>query len=95
MPVSYRIDLRAGVVFTVFEGHVTIEELLGHQQRLALDPDFRPTMNHVLDTRGVTAAAVTALGIRLVTTPSMFAPGSRRTIIASDANRPYGYVRMF
>jgi hypothetical protein len=41
MPVSYRIDMRAGVVFTVFEGHVTNEELLGHEQRLAADPDFR------------------------------------------------------
>jgi hypothetical protein len=97
MPLSYRIDLRAGVVFTVFEGHVTNEELLDHQQRLGEDPDFRPTMNHVLDTRGVTSVSVTALGIRLVATPSMFAPGSRRAIIASDTNRPdgYGYVSMF
>ncbi|PWU22040.1 MAG: hypothetical protein C5B48_10675 [Candidatus Rokuibacteriota bacterium] len=97
MSVSYRIDMREGVVFTVFEGHVTNEELLGHQQRLGADPDFRPTMNHVLDTRGVTSVSVTALGIRLIATPSMFAPGSHRAIIASDANRPYGYdyVKMF
>jgi hypothetical protein len=54
-------------------------------------------MNHVLDTRGVTSVSVTALGMRLVATPSMFAPGSRRAIISSDANRPYGYgyVSMF
>jgi hypothetical protein len=99
MPASYRIDLRAGVVFTVFEGHVTNEELLGHEQRLAADPDFRPTMNHVLDTRGVTSVSVTALGIRLVATPRMFAPGSRRAIIVDDANPSYrygyGYVSMF
>jgi hypothetical protein len=37
MPVSYRIDMRAGVVFTVFEGHVTNEELLHYQQRLAAE----------------------------------------------------------
>jgi hypothetical protein len=79
----------------MFDGRITNEELLGHQQRLAADPDFRPTMNHALDTRGVTSVSVTALGVRPVATPSMFAPGSRRAIIASDANRPYGYVRMF
>ena len=26
MPASYRIDLRAGVVFTLVEGHVTNED---------------------------------------------------------------------
>ena len=81
----------------MFEGHVTNEELLGHEQRLAADPDFRPTMSHVLDTRGVTSVSVTALGVRLVATHSMFAPASRRAIISSDTNRPdgYGYVSMF
>ena len=82
MPASYRIDLRAGVVFTVFEGHVTNEELQGHEQRLVADPDFWPTMNHVLDTRGVTSVSVTALGVRLVATTSIF--GSR---IASRDHR--------
>ena len=86
MPASYRIDLRAGVVYTVFEGHVTNEELLAHQQRMSADPDFRPTMNHVIDTRGITSASVTAFGVRLLTTPSSFGPGSRRALIASDAN---------
>jgi len=95
MPASYRIDLRAGVVFTVFEGHVTNEELLDHQQRMSTDPDFRPTMNHVIDTRGVTSVSVTALGVRLVASRSIFAPNSRHAIIAGDANPFYGYVRMF
>ena len=95
MPASYRIDLRAGVVFTVVEGHVTNEELLDHQQRMSTDPDFRSTMNHVIDTRGVTSVSVTALGVRLVASRSIFAPNSRRAIIAGDANPFYGYVRMF
>ena len=95
MPASYRIDLRAGVVFTVFEGHVTNEELLDHQQRMSTDPDFRPTMNHVIDTRGVTSVSVTALGVRLVASRSIFAPNSHRAIIAGDATPFYGYVRMF
>jgi hypothetical protein len=95
MPASYRIDLRAGVVFTLVEGHVTNEELLAHQQRMAADPDFRPTMNHVIDARAVTATAVTAFGVRLVATPSIFAAGSRRAIIAGGANHSSGYLNMF
>jgi hypothetical protein len=79
----------------VVEGHVTNEELLDHQQRMSADPDFRPTMNHVIDTRGVTSVSVTALGVRLVASPSIFAHNSRRAIIAGDANSFYGYVRMF
>ena len=95
MPASYRIDLRAGVVYSVLEGHVTNEELLAKHQRMSADPDFRPTMNHVIDTWGVTSVSVTALGVRLVASPSIFAPNSRRAIIAGDTNPFYGYVRMF
>ena len=95
MPASYRIDARAGVVFSVFEGSVSNEELLDHQQRLSSDPEFRPTMNHVIDARAVTATAVTAFGVRLVTTPSLFGPGSRRAIIAGGASHSSGYLNMF
>jgi hypothetical protein len=96
MPASYRIDVRAGVVFTTFQGHVTNEEVLDHQQRLSADPDFRPTLNHIIDTRGVTSVSVTALGVRLVASSSIFGPGSRRALVASDASpSSFGYVRMF
>jgi hypothetical protein len=93
MPASYRVDVRAGVVFSVFEGHVTNEEILDHQQRMFADPDFRPTMNQVIDARNVTEVSVTAFAIRLVADPSIFAPGARRAIIEGDASS--AYVRMF
>jgi hypothetical protein len=92
MPASYRIDVRAGVVFSIFEDHVTNDELLDHQHRMSADPDFRPTMNQVIDARGVTEVSVTAFGVRLVATPSIFAPGSRRAIIEGDVS---SYARMF
>jgi hypothetical protein len=94
MPASYRIDLQAGVVFTVCEGRVTNEELMGHQERLAADPDVRPTMNHVMDLRGVTEVAFTAFGVRSIATRRVFAPGSRSAIIARD-DSSYGYLEMF
>jgi hypothetical protein len=95
MPVSDRIDLRAGVVYSVFKGHVTNEELLAQQQRLAADPDLGPTMHHVIDTRGVTGVSITALGIRLIASRNNLGPASRRAIIAGDADPSYGYLRMF
>jgi hypothetical protein len=94
MPVSYRIDLHAGVVFTVFEGRLTNEELLGHQPRVSADPDFRPTMNRVIDFRGVRDVTITAFAVRSVATRHTFASGSRCAIIAGDATS-YGYIEMF
>ena len=93
MPTSYRIDVRAGVVFSSLEGHITNEELLDHQQRMSADPDFRPTMNHVIDTRGITSVSVTALGLHLLTTRSNLGPEARRAIIEGDASS--SYVHMF
>ena len=95
MPASYRIDQDVGVVFTLFEGRVTNEELLDHQQRLSADPDFRPTMNQIMDVRGVTEVAYTAFGVRSVATPRIFASGSRRAIVVDAAAAAYGYVHMF
>jgi hypothetical protein len=95
MPASYRIDLSAGIVFTVFEGRVTSEDLLNHQRRLSADPNFRPTMNRVIDFRGVTDPAVTAFGVRTVATRRNFAAGSRCAIIAGGASSYDAYVRMF
>ena len=95
MPASYRIDQRAGVVYSVFEGQVNNEELLDHQQRMSADSEFRPTMDHVIDARAVTATAVTAFGVRVLATPSTFAAGSRRAIIAGSASHSSGYLSMF
>jgi hypothetical protein len=93
MPTSYRIDVRVGVVFSVLDGHITNEELLDHQQRMSSDPAFRRTMNHVIDTRGITGVSVTALGLHLLTTRSNLGPEARRAIIEGDVSS--SYVRMF
>jgi hypothetical protein len=96
MPASYRIDLRAGVVYSVLEGHVTNEELLAQQQRISADPDFRPTMDHVIDTRNGPSVSITALGSRLIASRTNLGPESRRALIVGAANNPsYDYLRMF
>ena len=95
MPASYRIDLRAGVVYSVLEGHVTNEELLAQQQRISADPDFRPTMDHVIDTRNGPSVSITALGSRLIASRTNLGPESRRAIIVDSANPSFDYLRMF
>src|SRR4030095_9125292 len=94
MPVSYRIDVRAGVVYTVCEGRVTNEELLDHQQRLSADADGPPTLDHVMYLRGVAEGAFTAFGVRSIATRRVFASRSRSAIIARD-DSSYGYLAMF
>ena len=94
MPTSYRIDPAAGVVFVTLEGRVTDQDMLEGQWQLAGDPAFRPTMRQCVDARGVTDLSVTAAGVRELAKGSIFAPESRRAIIAGSATI-YGYGRMF
>ena len=94
MAASYRVDAAAGVVFVTFQGRVTDQDMLEGQRQLAGDPAFRPTMHQCVDARGVTDLSITAAGIRELAKGSIFAPGSRRAIIAGSATI-YGYGRMF
>ena len=94
MPAWYRIDPEAGIVFSVFEGRVTDEDLRDHQRRLSADPEFRSTMHQCVDGRGVTDYAVTAEGVRTVARAKIFSAGSRRALVAGSTTC-YGYGRMF
>jgi hypothetical protein len=94
MPASYRIDAAAGVVFVTLQGRVTDQDMLEGQRQLAGDPAFRPAMSQCVDARGVTDLSITAAGVRELARGSIFAPGSRRAIIAESAVT-FGYSRMF
>jgi hypothetical protein len=94
MPASYRIDTVAGVVFITHSGRVSDEDILTNQQRLREDPQFLPTLDHLVDARDVTEQAITAHGVRALASANIYAPGSRRAIVVSD-DVTYGYTRMF
>ena len=49
MPVTYRIDAARGVIYTRCVGNVTLEEVLGHFQALALDPECPDRLDVLLD----------------------------------------------
>lgn len=55
MPVTYSLDLPAGVVRTRCREFVTLPEVLGHFEALAADPDRPPRLDVLLDLRAVTS----------------------------------------
>lgn len=93
LPVSYRIDPTAGVVFSVWEGDVTLAEAVQHNDALRSDPAFHPGMNQLSDARLVTST-VTAKGIRALAQTSPFGRGSRRAIVA-QTDLVFGVSRQY
>ena len=82
MPVSYRIDTAARVVFSKVEGRVTDDECLAHQNRLRADPAFDRSFDYIYDMSEVTEADVSEDTIRLLTERNPFLPSVRRAIVA-------------
>jgi len=94
MSASYRIVKSLGTVFTSLEGVVTDDDLLGHRQQLESDPDFDPAFAQLIDCRGVTEVALDSRTIRSIATPSVYAPGAKRAIVATR-DAVYGLARMY
>jgi len=51
MPVTFRIDTEAGIVFTVIEGPLDTDELLRELAAMIQHPDFKPGMSGITDLR--------------------------------------------
>lgn len=64
MPISYRIDLRQNVIWTIVTGILTDGELLEHKQKIVKDPDFRPGMRELSDARNVERLDITSEGVQ-------------------------------
>jgi hypothetical protein len=95
MPADYTIDAARQFVYSRGWGVLTDEDLLDHQQRLALDPRFHSHFCQLIDFLGVTSVdAVTANGVRAVARRHLYGPGARRAIVAPDLAL-FGLARMF
>ena len=93
MPVSHKIDVVKGVVFTTWSGDVTLEEARSHLQQLRNHADFLPSMSQLSDAREVTST-VSAEGIRELASTTPFGEGSRRAIVVSS-DVVFGVSRMY
>ena len=97
MPVTFRIDKEAGIVYTVIEGPVDTDELLRELDTLIKHPDFRPGLNGITDLRKSEMDTFTEDAQRVA---DFFIKhreqvGSSRTAIVLAGFVAYGMTRMF
>lgn len=93
MPVRQRVYKDLGLVHTVWEDRVTLEDCLAHNDALRRDPDFCPTMSQLSDARAA-VSAVSSEGVRTLARSSAFGPESRRAILVAD-DHIFGVSRMY
>ena len=94
MPVISQVDSSLGVVFSMFQGVVTQEDIWSQVERLNTDPAFQPSFNHLVDTRGATRFDVSEEGMHMVSSHSVFNEKSRRAIVA-EKDVMFGVARMY
>jgi hypothetical protein len=92
--VSYTIDVERRLILSSASGEVTGTELLSHQARLIRDPDFDPNFHQLADFTGTTRVSVSSEDVRALAARNIFAPGSRRCVIA-PTSEIFGLARMF
>jgi hypothetical protein len=64
MPIRIRVDPAARVRHSVLEGTVGDDELVDAYAGVLSHPDFDPTLNDLVDARGVRRVDVTPVGVR-------------------------------
>ena len=94
MPASYTIDATRGLVLSNGSGILTGDEMRGHQERLKVDPDFRPDLNQLIDFTGVDQVTISPQEIPQLAYNNPFREGSRRAIVVAQPFH-YGLVRIF
>lgn len=94
MPCRYVIDKERKLVVSTGWGHVTVDEMMVHDDRLRSDPDFSPEFNQLVDGTAVESVEGTRDEIRSATgRRSPFSPSSRRAFVAASTF-VYGMERM-
>lgn len=85
MPISYYIEDKSRVVFTKFEGVVTIEELVNHQSTLGNDDDFDPNGFELIDARdGKPSKEVCFSSLLHITHTSPWMSDAHRAVVTSS-----------
>lgn len=94
MPAFYKIEKQNRLVLSTASGIVTMAEVRGHQQKLAIDPDFDPTFSQLMDVSHITKIELTTEDIRRLAQETLFSPTSRRAILV-NSDAAFGFARMF
>ncbi|MFN2567455.1 MAG: hypothetical protein ABR499_20860 [Gemmatimonadaceae bacterium] len=98
MPIRIRVDPAARVRHAVLEGTVGDDELLDTYGTVLGDPNFDPTLNDLVDARGVRRVDVTPAGVRkladLVQQIDRFSLPTKVAVVAAD-DVAYETARMY
>jgi hypothetical protein len=93
MPASYSIDLHRGVVVTVLEGMVTLDEINALQAQVKVDEEFQPNLRSLVDLTRLTGFDFSSTDVRRILDASSLSSGSRRAIVGAPGIG-YGLGRM-
>ncbi len=94
MSAFYKIDKKRRLVLSSGSGVLTIEDILGHQERLLKDRDFDPDFAQLSDFTQFTKIDLTSTDVRNAARKSIFSPLSRRAFVVKN-DLQYGLARMF
>jgi hypothetical protein len=94
MPAIYRIDAQKRRVFTTMDGVLTYREGMDLITRMGSDPQFDPAYTELADLRAITAVEMTMDQIVEMAVRRVFAPTSRRAIVATNPLY-FGMARMY
>jgi hypothetical protein len=97
MPITFRIDKEAGMVYTTIEGRINTDELLESLERLMNHPDFGPGLNGLADLRSMEidtfSADVMRIADLMIKFRNKIGPSKTAVVISKDVT--FGMTRMF
>jgi len=94
MPADIYIDTKRGMVYSKVIGLYSLQEALEHRDRIAADPNFRPTFNQIADYRGITSPSLPKKSISTLAERDVFGPLSQRAFVTAN-DWQFGTCRMF
>ena len=98
MPIRYRIDVEAGLVFVRGEGEIVLPDLEAYSAGVVRDPLYRAGMHELVDFRGVSPRGLTTQDLEKFrdvnrSLADRLAPA--RLALLVDTEVGYGLGRMF
>jgi hypothetical protein len=94
MPAYFKIDKERKVVMSTAAGVFTLDDGLGHQDKLLKDPEFAPHFSQLLDFTHVTRAELTHEDVRRLALRKIFSSDSHRSLLVGT-DLMFGLARMF
>lgn len=94
VPADYKIDKKRRLVHSFGSGMLSKDDVLGHMNRISVDPDFDPTFSQLLDFTKVTDIDFGPAEVREFAERNIFAPHARRAFVVQN-DLHFALARMF